>query len=97
MSSKLAPYAWSSTTARPSGPLPGSSAKEYLAAILDLHSRFIVGWALSAVNGVVVLNVDRAAWHASVRWVFGPLNGSAREHELLDDGSLNEGTLTSIS
>ncbi len=27
-----------------------SRAKLYLAAILDLHSRFIVGWALSAVN-----------------------------------------------
>lgn len=26
------------------------SAKLYLAAILDLHSRFVVGWALSAVN-----------------------------------------------
>ena len=28
----------------------GSSAKVYLAAILDLYSRFIVGWAVSAVN-----------------------------------------------
>ena len=28
----------------------GSSAKLYLAAILDLYSRFVVGWALSAVN-----------------------------------------------
>jgi putative transposase len=28
----------------------GSSAEVYLAAILDLHSRFVVGWALSAVN-----------------------------------------------
>jgi transposase InsO family protein len=28
----------------------GSSAKLYLAAILDLYSRFCVGWALSAVN-----------------------------------------------
>lgn len=28
----------------------GSSAKLYLAAILDLFSRFVVGWALSAVN-----------------------------------------------
>lgn len=28
----------------------GSSAKLSLAAILDLYSRFIVGWALSAVN-----------------------------------------------
>ncbi len=30
--------------------LVGSSAKLYLAAILDLYSRFVVGWALSAVN-----------------------------------------------
>jgi len=28
----------------------GSSAKLYLAAILDLYSHFIVGWAVSAVN-----------------------------------------------
>jgi putative transposase len=28
----------------------GESSKLYLAAILDLYSRFIVGWALSAVN-----------------------------------------------
>jgi len=28
----------------------GSSGKSYLAAILDLFSRFIVGWAVSAVN-----------------------------------------------
>ena len=28
----------------------GESAKLYLAAILDLHSRFVVGWAVSAVN-----------------------------------------------
>jgi transposase InsO family protein len=28
----------------------GGNAKLYLAAILDLYSRFIVGWALSAVN-----------------------------------------------
>jgi transposase InsO family protein len=28
----------------------GSSAKLYLAAILDLYSRFIIGWAVSAVN-----------------------------------------------
>jgi transposase InsO family protein/transposase len=27
-----------------------ASAKVYLAAIFDLHSRFVVGWALSAVN-----------------------------------------------
>lgn len=26
------------------------SGRVFLAAILDLHSRFIVGWALSAVN-----------------------------------------------
>lgn len=30
--------------------LVGGSGKAYLAAILDLFSRFIVGWALSAVN-----------------------------------------------
>lgn len=30
--------------------LIGRGAKLYLAAILDLYSRFIVGWALSAVN-----------------------------------------------
>ena len=30
--------------------LIGSSGKLYLAAILDLFSRFIVGWAVSAVN-----------------------------------------------
>jgi putative transposase len=28
----------------------GSSGKLYLAAILDLYSRFVVGWAVSAVN-----------------------------------------------
>jgi len=28
----------------------GESSKVYLAAILDLYSRFIVGWAISAVN-----------------------------------------------
>jgi transposase InsO family protein len=28
----------------------GGSAKLYLAAIIDLYSRFVVGWALSAVN-----------------------------------------------
>lgn len=28
----------------------GDSAKLYLAAVLDLYSRFIVGWAISAVN-----------------------------------------------
>jgi transposase InsO family protein len=28
----------------------GTGAKVYLAAILDLYSRFVVGWALSAVN-----------------------------------------------
>ena len=28
----------------------GDSAKLYLAAILDLYSRFVVGWAVSAVN-----------------------------------------------
>ena len=28
----------------------GSSGKLYLAAILDLFSRFVVGWAVSAVN-----------------------------------------------
>lgn len=28
----------------------GSSGKLYLAAILDLFSRFVVGWAISAVN-----------------------------------------------
>jgi len=30
--------------------LVGTSGKLYLAAILDLFSRFIVGWAVSAVN-----------------------------------------------
>ena len=28
----------------------GSSGKLYLAAVLDLYSRFLVGWAVSAVN-----------------------------------------------
>ena len=28
----------------------GSGGKLYLAAILDLYSRFVVGWAISAVN-----------------------------------------------
>ena len=28
----------------------GESAKLYLAAVLDLYSRFVVGWAVSAVN-----------------------------------------------
>ena len=34
---------------RPSSSL-ASSGKLYLAAILDLYSRFVVGWAISAVN-----------------------------------------------
>ena len=48
-------------SSRPSDPISGGSAtrrefviagsaKLYLAAILDLYSRFVVGWALSAVN-----------------------------------------------
>ena len=51
----------STGSSRPSGPISagsatrpsssiGSSAKLYLAAILDLFSRFVVGWAVSAVN-----------------------------------------------
>ena len=28
----------------------GSSGKLYLAAVLDLYSRFLVGWAVSAIN-----------------------------------------------
>ena len=28
----------------------GEQGKAYLAAILDLYSRFVVGWAISAVN-----------------------------------------------
>ena len=40
----------------------GSSAKLYLAAILDLYSRFVVGWAVSAVNDrhVVLRALDMA-------------------------------------
>jgi len=40
----------------------GSNAKLYLAAIMDLHSRFIVGWALSAVNDrhLTVSALDKA-------------------------------------
>jgi putative transposase len=37
-------------TARPRISAIGESGKLYLAAILDLFSRYIVGWALSAVN-----------------------------------------------
>ena len=39
----------------------GSSAKLYLAAILDLYSRFVVGWAVSAVNDRH-LTIARARW-----------------------------------
>ena len=40
----------------------GERAKLYLAAILDLYSRFIVGWAVSAVNDrhVVIKEIERA-------------------------------------
>ena len=41
--------------------LIGESGKLYLAAILDLFSRFIVGWAVSAVN-------DRHLALAALRW-----------------------------
>jgi transposase InsO family protein len=30
--------------------IPGAGSKLYLAAIIDLFSRFVVGWAVSAVN-----------------------------------------------
>ena len=41
----------------------GSSGKLYLAAILDLFSRFVVGWAVSAVNNshLVIRALEMAA------------------------------------
>jgi len=40
----------------------GSSGKLYLAAILDLYSRFLVGWAISAINDRhLVINALRMA------------------------------------
>jgi transposase InsO family protein len=43
----------------------GDSAKLYLAAILDLFSRFVVGWALSAVNDrkLVIKALEMALRH----------------------------------
>ena len=40
----------------------GSSGKLYLAAILDLYSRYIVGWAISAINDrhLVIRALDAA-------------------------------------
>jgi transposase InsO family protein len=38
----------------------GESGKLYLAAILDLFSRFIVGWAVSAVNDRHLINSEGA-------------------------------------
>jgi transposase InsO family protein len=35
-----------------------NNAKLYLAAVLDLYSRFVVGWAISAVNDRRVTSVS---------------------------------------
>ena len=42
----------------------GESGKLYLAAILDLFSRFVVGWAVSAVNDRH-LTLRRSGWPSS--------------------------------
>ena len=58
----------------------GSSGKLYLAAILDLFSRFVVGWAISAVN-------DR---HLAIRALGGALKRRCPDAGLLhhsDQGS----------
>ena len=60
--------------------LIGSSGKLYLAAILDLFSRFVVGWAISAVN-------DR---HLAIRALDGALKRRCPDAGLLhhsDQGS----------
>jgi transposase InsO family protein len=48
----------------------GSSAKLYLAAILDLYSRFIVGWAVSSTLGQISLS-KRSASSLSTVFSFG--------------------------
>ncbi len=45
----------------------GDDGKLYLAAILDLHSRFIVGWAVSAVNDRHVVNQGARAGTSAPR------------------------------
>ena len=58
----------------------GESGRLFLAAILDLHSRFVVGWALSAVN-------DR---HLAIKALYSALRRRCPEAGLLhhsDQGS----------
>jgi putative transposase len=43
----------------------GESGKLYLAAILDLFSRFVVGWSVSAVNDRH-LTLNALGWRSSV-------------------------------
>jgi putative transposase len=52
----------------------GTSGKLYLAAILDMYSRFVVGWAVSAVNDrhLTIKALDQALRRRGPAWAPAP-------------------------
>jgi hypothetical protein len=48
-------------------------------------------------NGVVELRTDDMRRQAIVRWTLGPLHGHTMRYQIQDDGSLDDGRVTSIS